>query len=94
MRRPTRRRVIARIGRTEVEDKNCGKVIHTANRTASEINPRIKLPAPVADIYRAVAELEKLYHGHKFTPDGHGWIDWRGDRGGAFRPEAPLTGRE
>ena len=32
---------------------------------------RIKLPAPVADIYRAVAELERLYPGRKFTPDGH-----------------------
>ena len=31
----------------------------------------IKLPAPVADIYRAVAELERLYPGRKFTPDGH-----------------------
>jgi hypothetical protein len=63
--------VIARIGTTEVEDKNCGNVIYTANRTASEINQRIKLPAPVADIYRAEAEPEKLYHGRKFTPDGH-----------------------
>ena len=32
---------------------------------------RIKLPAPVAAIYRAVAKLEKLYPGRKFTPDGH-----------------------
>ena len=32
---------------------------------------RINLPAPVADIYRAVADLEKLYPGRKFTPDGH-----------------------
>jgi hypothetical protein len=32
---------------------------------------RIKLPAPVAEIYRAVEELEKLYDGRKFTPDGH-----------------------
>jgi hypothetical protein len=31
----------------------------------------INLPAPVADIYRAVAELERLYPGRKFTPDGH-----------------------
>jgi len=37
----------------------------------SEEKPRIKLPAPVADIYRAVAELERLYPGRKFTPDGH-----------------------
>jgi hypothetical protein len=35
-------------------------------------NPRwINLPKPVADIYRAVADLEKLYPGRKFTPDGH-----------------------
>jgi hypothetical protein len=32
---------------------------------------RINLPKPVADIYRAVADLEKLYPGRKFTPDGH-----------------------
>jgi hypothetical protein len=31
---------------------------------------RIKLPKPVADIYRAVQELERL-HPRKFTPDGH-----------------------
>jgi hypothetical protein len=32
---------------------------------------RIKLPEPVADIYRAVVRLEELYPGWKFTPDGH-----------------------
>jgi hypothetical protein len=32
---------------------------------------RINLPSPVADIYRAVADLEKLYPGRKFAPDGH-----------------------
>lgn len=34
---------------------------------------RIALPKPVADIYRAVAELDRLYAscGRKFTPDGH-----------------------
>jgi hypothetical protein len=32
---------------------------------------RIKLPAPVAAIYRAVAELEATYPLRKFTPDGH-----------------------
>jgi hypothetical protein len=31
---------------------------------------RINLPSAVADIYRAVADLEKLYPGRKFTPDG------------------------
>ena len=31
---------------------------------------RIPLPAPVATIYKAVAELEALYP-RKFTPDGH-----------------------
>jgi len=32
---------------------------------------RIRLPAPVAAIFKAVAELEALYPGRKFTPDGH-----------------------
>lgn len=32
---------------------------------------RVKLPKTVATIYRAVAELEALYHPRKFTPDGH-----------------------
>ena len=32
---------------------------------------RIKLPAPVADIYRAVEALSAAYPGRKFTPDGH-----------------------
>lgn len=32
---------------------------------------KIKMPAPVAAIYRAVAELEAAYPGRKFTPDGH-----------------------
>lgn len=32
---------------------------------------RVALPAPVAAIYRAVAELEALHPGRKFTPDGH-----------------------
>jgi hypothetical protein len=32
---------------------------------------RISLPAPVAAIYEAVEELEALYPGRKFTPDGH-----------------------
>ena len=32
---------------------------------------RIKLPAPVAAIYRAVEELEAAYPLRKFTPDGH-----------------------
>lgn len=31
----------------------------------------ILLPLPVAAIYRAVAELEALYPGGKFTPDSH-----------------------
>lgn len=29
------------------------------------------LPTQVADIYRAVSELENKYPGRKFTPDGH-----------------------
>jgi hypothetical protein len=32
---------------------------------------KIRLPSPVADIYRAVEELETRYHPRKFTPDGH-----------------------
>jgi hypothetical protein len=32
---------------------------------------RVKLPRPVAAIYKAVAELEAEYPGRKFTPDGH-----------------------
>jgi hypothetical protein len=32
---------------------------------------KIKLPACVAAIYRAVAELEEQYSPRKFTPDGH-----------------------
>jgi hypothetical protein len=32
---------------------------------------RVPLPEPVARIYKAIAELEALYPGRKFTPDGH-----------------------
>jgi hypothetical protein len=32
---------------------------------------RVPLPEPVARIYKAAAELEALYPGRKFTPDGH-----------------------
>ena len=32
---------------------------------------KVKLPKPVADIYRAVKELEAEFPGRKFTPDGH-----------------------
>jgi hypothetical protein len=32
---------------------------------------RVKLPKPVAAIYRAVEELAAAYPGRKFTPDGH-----------------------
>jgi hypothetical protein len=32
---------------------------------------RIRLPEPVARIYRATAELEASYPMRKFTPDGH-----------------------
>ena len=31
----------------------------------------IRLPKPVSAIYEAVAELQALYPGRKFTPDGH-----------------------
>jgi hypothetical protein len=32
---------------------------------------RVPLLEPVARIYKAAAELEALYPGRKFTPDGH-----------------------
>lgn len=32
---------------------------------------RVPLPEPVARIYKATADLEALYPGRKFTPDGH-----------------------
>lgn len=32
---------------------------------------RVKLPEQVASIYKATEDLEKLYPGRKFTPDGH-----------------------
>jgi hypothetical protein len=32
---------------------------------------KVKLPVPVAAIYKAIAELEVTYPGRKFTPDGH-----------------------
>jgi hypothetical protein len=32
---------------------------------------KIKLPRPVAAIYKAVEELEAAYPGRKLTPDGH-----------------------
>ncbi|MBJ2153877.1 hypothetical protein [Paracoccus sp. IB05] len=32
---------------------------------------KIRLPAPVADIYRAVEALSAAYPGRKFIPDGH-----------------------
>src|SRR5215831_16251238 len=32
---------------------------------------RIRLPAPVPAIYKAVEKLEARYPGRKFTPDGH-----------------------
>jgi hypothetical protein len=35
------------------------------------MNRRVRLPAQVAAIYRAVSELQALYPGRKFTPDGH-----------------------
>src|SRR5271165_6712881 len=35
------------------------------------MNKKIKLPPPVAAIYRAVEELQARYHPRKFTPDGH-----------------------
>jgi hypothetical protein len=36
-----------------------------------ETGQRVRLPDPVAAIYKAVADLEAAYPGRKFTPDGH-----------------------
>ena len=33
--------------------------------------PKIRLPEPVARIYQATADLEAMYPGRHFTPDGH-----------------------
>jgi hypothetical protein len=35
------------------------------------VTTRIPLPSPVARIYEAVEELQRLYPERKFTPDGH-----------------------
>src|SRR5690242_10787352 len=35
------------------------------------MNKRIPLPPQVAVIYQATAQLEQLYPGRRFTPDGH-----------------------
>ncbi len=37
----------------------------------SAVGKKVRLPEPVAAIYRAVAELELAYPGRMFTPDGH-----------------------
>jgi hypothetical protein len=36
-----------------------------------KVGERVPLSGPVADIYKAVAELTKRYPGRPFTPDGH-----------------------
>ena len=63
---------------TSFEDVNCqGRSIHSLTLRCrygiltQYMNQRVKLPAQVAVIYRAVAELEAKYPGRKFTPDGH-----------------------
>lgn len=38
---------------------------------ADTCSRKIRLPEPVARIYRATADLEAMYPGRKFTPDGH-----------------------
>ena len=35
------------------------------------LSKKVKLPPPVATIYRAVKDLETKYQPRKFTPDGH-----------------------
>ena len=42
-----------------------------SNRTGASVTKRIRLPEPVASIYKATAALERLYPDRKFTPDGH-----------------------
>ncbi len=42
-----------------------------AGKGSDGLTRRVRLPPPVAAIYRAVAELEASYPGRKFTPDGH-----------------------
>lgn len=37
----------------------------------TDVGTRIPLPEPVARIYEAVEELERVHPGRKFTPDGH-----------------------
>jgi hypothetical protein len=53
------------------ETPSCSKSIHGRREQLIADGQRIKLPEPVADIYRAVVRLEALYPGRKFTPDGH-----------------------
>lgn len=49
-----------------------GQIERLSEETPDRGNPmKVKLPPPVAAIYKAVAELESLYPGRKFTPDGH-----------------------
>jgi hypothetical protein len=35
------------------------------------MSKKVRLPSPVATIYRAVEELEARYHPRRFTPNGH-----------------------
>lgn len=44
---------------------------HTRSVPSPASGGRIKLPKPVAAIYRAVEALQTLYPCRKFTPDGH-----------------------
>jgi hypothetical protein len=51
------------------------------------MNRRIPLPPPVAVIYQAVADVEALYPGRKFTLDGH----LVGSIGEVVAAEAPAS---
>lgn len=65
------------LGNGPVPTGGAGAIYVSADRGVEDakgdlaMTTRIKLTAPVADIYRAVAALEQLYPGRKFTPDGH-----------------------
>lgn len=52
-------------------DPRSPSVIKRGSKRTHSLSKKIKLPSPVATIYRAVAELEARYYPRKFTPDGH-----------------------
>src|ERR1700710_1291213 len=69
-----------------------GRCCSACREPSDEI--RIELPMPVADIYPAVAELERLYPGRTLRTRSPSWINRRGGRGSGARshtaPYGPL----